>query len=331
MPEFRDREEYEKWKAQRLRDLKEKQDQSVAGGAEGNSGEETGEREKPEGFQPSPDGGGNEGYLADPGELFKKAWDIYKRRAGVLIALYILSFLFLVGAFGLCLGSGYLFSIVFHTGGKVLLAAGAITGVIAGSIFFTWGLAAVTYAVADEGLGIREALGRGGAAIWPFMWLISLIGYIIPGGFLLFIIPGVMFSVWFAFSQFIFVTEGRKGMDCLLKSKEYVRGQWFEVFLRLFLIWIASVVIGSVPLLGPILSFLFMPYLLIFIWLVYNDVKSLKGEVAYSTATSEKLKWIGAATLGYIALPLFVIFLMGASIMTFPFLLLKGCLVFKGH
>lgn len=325
MPEFQDREEYEKWKEQRPGDLMKKEAEASSCDGEECSGEQTAEggrgadHRSSEGMNSSED-------LADPGELFKRAWDIYKRRAGVVISLYILSFLFFAGVFCLCLGSGYLVSLIFHAGRKVLPAAGAVMGIIAGIVVFTWGLAAVTYAVTDEDLGIRQALGKGRSVIWPFMWLISLVGYIIPGGFLLFIVPGIIFSVWFAFAQFVFVTEGVGGMNSLLKSKEYVRGRWFEVFLRLFLIWIASVLISSIPLLGTILSFLFVPYLLVFIWLLYDDLKALKGEVKYSSATIEKVKWIGAATLGYLALPLFIICLMGASIMVLPFTLLKGFL-----
>ena len=277
------------------------------------------------------EGAGKAKELADPVELFKRAWGTYKRRAGVLLGLYVASFLFFGFSFGLCLGCGYLLAFLLHAGAEVLPAAGAVTGIIVGAVFFTWGLAAITYAVACEDLGIRGALARGWTALWPFMWLISLVGYVIPGGFLLFIVPGLIFSVWFAFSQFVFVSEGRKGMDCLLRSKEYVRGIWFEVFLRLFLVWLASFVISSVPLLGPILAFLFTPYLLIFIWLLYNDVRHLKGEVTYSAAMTEKLKWIGTATVGYLALPLFLLCFMGASIMSLPFLLLKRCLFLAGY
>jgi hypothetical protein len=325
MTEFRDRDEYEKWKAGRLKDLKEKNGQSEGEDAEAGRGERSKD------FRSASEGPGNKGGLADPGALFKRAWEIYKRRAGVLIVLCILTFLFFAGAFGVCLGLGYLFSDLFHTGHKLLPATGAVAGITAGIVFFTWGSAAVVYAVVDEGLGVGGALGKSRSVIWSFMWLISLIGYIIPGGFLLFIVPGVIFSVWFAFSQFIFIAEGGRGMDCLLKSKEYVRGLWLEVFLRLFLVWIVSVLIGTVPLLGPILSFLFFPYLLIFIRLVYDDVRALKGEVTYSAAATEKLKWAGAATAGYLAVPLFILCLMGTSIMALPFMILKGCLVFRVH
>lgn len=330
MPEFKDRKEYEEWKARRIRDLGERLGQSGAGGGEETSGAGAGEGDMSPRAEDSSEGEENKS-LAEPADLFKKAWQIYRRRAGVLLSLYVLSFLFLAGAFAVCLGCGYLLSAVLQAGRMLFPAAGAVAGIMAGITFFTMGLAAVTYAVADDALGIREALGKGWNAVWPFMWLISLIGYIIPGGFLLFFVPGVLFSVWFAFAQFIFVAEGRKGMDCLLRSKEYVRGQWFEVFLRLLMVWIASVIIGAVPVLGPILSFLFVPYLLIFIWLVYKDVKAIKGEVAYSATTQEKLKWIGAATLGYLAVPLFAFCLLGASILSFPLMILKRCLLFRGY
>lgn len=327
MVEFKDREEYEKWKARRLRDLRGEQDPS-ADGEEEPDAEGGGEGRK--GLQPSPQGSGGRD-LADPGDLFRRAWEMYKRRVGVIISLYLLSFLFFLVIFCFCMGAGYLFSVVIGKGREALSAAGAITGIIGGSIFFTWGLAGATYAVADEGLGVGAALRRGWPSIWSFMWMISLVGYIIPGGFLLFIVPGIIFAVWFSFSQFIFVSEGRKGMDCLLRSKEYVRDRWFDVFLRLFLVWIASVVAGSIPLIGPILSLLFVPYLMIFIWLLYKDVKNIKGEVTYSTAASEKLKWIGAATVGYFALPLFALFILGTSIMTLPLLFLKRCLLHGGY
>jgi hypothetical protein len=142
---------------------------------------------------------------------------------------------------------------------------------------------------------------------------------------LLFLIPGVIFMVWFAFAQFILPNEGVKGMNALLKSKEYVKGYWVDVFGRLFIVWLISGAIGMVPIIGPILSILFMPFMMIFIYLIYEDLRSIKGDVAYSSSTGEKFKWIGISTLGYVIVPLIIIALMGASLMTSLFLL-KGML-----
>ncbi len=178
------------------------------------------------------------------------------------------------------------------------MVSGGIVGMVAGMIAASWGYAAFIFAVADEVLGIGDSLEKGGQKIGAFIWLLSIIGYIVMGGFLLFLIPGVMFAVWFTFAQFILAGEDEKGMNALLKSKEYVRGYFWDILLRLFIIWLVSGVIGIVPIIGPILSILFMPFMMIFIYLIYEDLRSIKGDVAYSSSTGEKFKWIGIGTLG---------------------------------
>lgn len=68
-----------------------------------------------------------------------------------------------------------------------------------------------------------------------------------------------------------------------------------------------------VPIIGPILSILFMPFMMIFIFLIYEDLKSIRGDISYPSSAGEKFKWIGIGTLGYIVLPLIIIALMGAA------------------
>lgn len=263
------------------------------------------------------------GELSRIGELFSNSWDIYKRRIITLILLYLLSIVFFAVAFGVFFGTGYIFSTVFPDAKQILIAAGSFVGIIAGSIAMVWGLAAFICAVSSETLGIKDALEQGSQKIWSFIWIFTLLGFIIPGGFFLFIIPGIIFSIWFFFSQFILAQEEERGMNALLKSKEYVRGYWFDIFLRLFLIWLISAVINMIPIIGPIVSFFYMPFMMIFTYLVYEDLKSVKGEVAYPSSPQEKLKWIGAGALGYILLIILIIAFMGAYL-TSSLFLLKG-------
>jgi hypothetical protein len=257
------------------------------------------------------------------GTLFDRSWEIFKRRIGTLIVLYLLSAVFFVVPVGIFIGIGYLFSLFFSSDkiAIALMVSGGIVGMVAGMIAASWGYAAFIFAVADEVLGIGDSLEKGGQKIGAFIWLLSIIGYIVMGGFLLFLIPGVMFAVWFTFAQFILAGEEEKGMNALLKSKEYVRGYFWDILLRLFIIWLVSGVIGIVPIIGPILSILFMPFMMIFIYLIYEDLRSIKGDVAYPSSTGEKFKWIGIGTLGYVVVPLIVIAIMGASLVTSLFLL----------
>ena len=264
---------------------------------------------------------GTKDGLSRISDLFTKTWDIFKRRFGSLVALYLLTIVFFALVFGLFFGAGYLLSTVFPEARLLLLATSGVIGGVAGCIALFWGLSAVICAVSDETLGIRDSLEAGSKKLWSFIWIFTILSYIVTGGFLLFVIPGIIFSIWFFFSQFILAREDERGMNALLKSKEYVKGYWFDVFLRMLIIWIISAVIGGIPFVGWILSLFFMPFAMIFSFLVYEDLKAIKGDVSYASSSGEKLKWIGAGTLGYIVMPFLLIVLLGASFLTSLFLL----------
>ena len=153
---------------------------------------------------------------------------------------------------------------------------------------------------------------------WTFLWLYSLAGYVIMGGYLLFFVPGIIFTVWFAFAQFILVEEDSSAVEALFGSKGYVHGHWLDAFGRLFLAWLLSVAVGSVPLLGPLLSVAYGPFMVIFTFLLYKDLKSIAGETAPQTSSAEQCKWFAVGTLGYILMPLlvllFIVSVLGVSL-----------------
>lgn len=254
--------------------------------------------------------------LAKIGELFSNTWEIFKSRFWTLILLYILAAIFCFVAFGIFFGIGFLLSSVLPDAREVILVFSGFIGAIAGIIAVTWGVGAFICAVSDFDLGIKDALSQGSQKIWSFLWIFSLLSYILTGGFLLFIIPGIIFSTWFFFSQFILAQEDMRGMDALLKSKEYVSGYWFDIFLRFLLIWVLSLVISMIPYIGFILSIAFTPFLWIYAYLLYDDLKATKGDVTYTSTSGEKAKWLGIATLGYILVPLLLIMFMGTYLMS---------------
>lgn len=61
-----------------------------------------------------------------------------------------------------------------------------------------------------------------------------IIGIINTIGFLFFIIPGLIFGVWFAFSAYEIMFNNKKIIDSLKSSRELSRGRWFEVAWRYF-------------------------------------------------------------------------------------------------
>jgi len=256
-----------------------------------------------------------DGSFTGIGTLFEKTWDIYKRRIGTLIVLYLFTIGLVLIPVVVFILLAFLISLAVQGSFEVLIIVGSIIGATAGIIAGCWGFGSFICAVADERLSIRDSLEKGGQNIWAFIWLFSLLGYIIPGGFFLFFVPGVLFMVWFAFAVFIFSNEDDRGMNAVLKSKAYVKGHWVDVFARLFLIWLASIGAGMIPAIGPIVSIMFYPFVMIFVYLIYEDLRAIKGDVSYPSSSGEKFKWIGIATLGYIIVPVIIIIFMGAALM----------------
>lgn len=335
MPQFKDREEYERWKQERLKQSVEKK--------QGDQQEDTPPAPPseppvpPPPRSPAPPSGksprDSSGLLSIE-QLFKDSWEIFKNRFGTLIALYLLPILAMLAIIGIFAGIGLLMALAAPDLKTGLIAGGVVLGALIGTTVVFWGFAGFTFAVADQSLGFQDALMKAWQRFGAFLWLYTIVGYIITGGFLLFFVPGIIFLVWFAFAQFILVNDDVRGMNAALKSKEYVKGRWFDIFLRLFVVWLASIGIGMVPFIGPLLSICFFPFVMIFVNLVYQDLRSLQGaDIPYPSSGGEKFKWIGLGTLGYIVFPVIIIIIlvgiMGTAI-GIPCLLMKGMITEKG-
>lgn len=249
--------------------------------------------------------------LPDIGDLFKESWQQFQRRFAVLIGLYLLTIVAFILPVGITVGAALLAGMAKGGGAVVVIG---IIGLLAGLYLGFRCFASFLHAVADDQLAFRSALSKGAELILPLSWIGFLTGFIIGGGFILLIIPGIIFMVWFFFAQFILVREDTRGMSALLKSREYVRGEWFNVALRLLLVWAASVLLGMIPIAGPFLCIAFFPFIMIFHYLLYRDLREMKGDVPFSCGTVDILKWPAVALLGFVVVPLAVVSFLGFSL-----------------
>lgn len=71
------------------------------------------------------------------------------------------------------------------------------------------------------------------------MSVVTLIGYI------LFVVPGIIFSIWFAFVMYVLLLEDIGSFKALGRSRELVKGFWWTVFARLLLIAIFSIIFSA--------------------------------------------------------------------------------------
>lgn len=250
--------------------------------------------------------------LPSIGSLFKRSWALFQKRVIILLALYIISLLMMVIPAAVIIGGGYLASTFIPVPQPISLLIFGLIGVSVGMWTMSWGMAALLLATSDETLGIGGALSQGRSKAWGFLWVYFLMTLVMYGAFILFFIPGIIVSIWLIPTIFVFLNEDARGMEAILKAREYVRGRWGGVFVRLLLFFIMYMVLGMIPLIGPILSLILMPFYLLYLYTLYADLKETKGDFDFQPSRKGKLAFTGLAIAG-IVLPCVLSYVMITS------------------
>jgi ribosomal protein L37E len=241
--------------------------------------------------------------------LFRESFEAFKRR-GLTVGLILLVAI-VVAMIPMVLGTvaGGLLSAVLPASAQGFSVFLAICGALAGMFLLVSGIAAMIHAAMDERLEFNAAFGKGFRSFLPFLWIGILHTFITMGGYLLLVVPGVIFSIWFIFSAFIYVAEDARGMDALIMSREYVRGRGLDVFLRLLALWVISAVVGVVPIIGPLLSLAFAPFSVFYLAILYRSLKATGPFLDdYSAPTGTKAAYLGAAAAGFVIVPAIIFF-----------------------
>lgn len=180
----------------------------------------------------------------------------------------------------------------------------------------------------NEKIGWREAMRRSNNKVIPFSWTIFLYSFIYFGGFFLLIIPGIIFYTWFIFTPIIFITEHERGMNALLKSREYIQGIMLPIFLRIlfiigFLMGVSMLFTvfgsllgssGSSKLINQIFSFIFnlliTPVSIAYIYLLYENVHTIKGSVQINPKSNDRVGYLVIGLVGILFFAAVFIFAM---------------------
>ncbi len=118
-----------------------------------------------------------------------------------------------------------------------------------------------------------------------------LSGLVVVIGFLLLIVPGIFFSIWFAFSAIMVITSNVSGIDAMKKSRELVRGLEWKVFGRLVAFAIPIIILEQAPIYffdkanlaeistiyGFLLTLFIVPFSVIYSVSLYRDLVSFKA------------------------------------------------------
>ncbi|HTX86959.1 MAG TPA: hypothetical protein VMC41_02760 [Candidatus Nanoarchaeia archaeon] len=150
---------------------------------------------------------------------------------------------------------------------------------------------------------------------------------------LLFVIPGIIFMVFYSFARFAFVYDGYRRSAALARSKELVSGNWWAVTGRILLAMLIVLVVGglfgflfsashvlAVSIIARIMYyliafFLFAPLIGIYSALMYGDLAAIKP--ASSLPKEKNDYWLVVlATVALIAAVLAFLSLIAMMIMS---------------
>ncbi len=240
------------------------------------------------------------------GRLLADSWELFCQRGWGLLAIYLIS--------SLMIFAPLLFAILILPPlvkqDPFLVWISLVGGIIFGLTGAAWMTASMFSHICKQELGVFAAIGEGRRQLWKYLALILLLGLVITGGSLLLIVPGVIFTVWFFFCQYILADEGVGGLQALERSRQLVRGHWWAVcarFLLLFLVTMAiAILTARLPVIGAPLNFAFSllltPFSLIYYYQIYTDLKRCQNDPTEKACSGFGFP-VATALLGWMLIP----------------------------
>ncbi|MEK7131112.1 MAG: hypothetical protein AAB797_00045, partial [Patescibacteria group bacterium] len=157
-------------------------------------------------------------------ELIVESWDLYQKNWRKFLPFIIMFFLptLILSA----LGTITLYLEMYLPASSWASNIIILVVFAASMVFAIW----VTVALAKTMLDCllvkptewKETFTTSSNLIWPVILTSFLVALIVLGGTLLFIIPGIIFTVWYSFTSYVVIFEGVAGLNALRASKSFL-------------------------------------------------------------------------------------------------------------
>lgn len=225
--------------------------------------------------------------LPEVGELLSVGWSFTKRYSVLVVLLSLPLLALLIPAY--FFGKGM-------TGETADLAFfGTIAGIIMYVVYFLLIAAVLRIAVLDDGsraIPLKEVWGWVKTNVSGLLWVFVLSAFVVWGGLVLFVIPGIIVAILIYLSQYVYAVEGVRGMNALLRSRELVQGYWGALAGRVVLVGLVfmGILIGFGIVIGIIAAAVGMDTWENSVW---ELAMNLIGQVVSAVATLVSIK-IGA-------------------------------------
>lgn len=221
-------------------------------------------------------------------ECFFKAWQLYRERwqTALLILIVPVIVIFLIDLFGPSQSIDTLSDLLNTT------TVGAIFGVI------SWAVAIISQATIFLLVHAKPGeltAGKAYQQILPKMLSVWWIGLLVTAaivlGFIVFIIPGIYLMIALAFSMPILLFENQIGYQALKRGRALVKGRWFEVFIRLLIFGVLSLIVSAIItspvtfgvggstmafILQSVVTLLWTPFSIAFTYTIYKQLVATK-------------------------------------------------------
>ena len=211
----------------------------------------------------------------DLGEIFSQALEIYRHNPILIVpslvpvSALVLGMLIFVGYLGLMA--------IFADGGFLALSF------LASLLLFAVLMVFLIFLAEGASIEMIRQASMGDAAdlstAWkstrnnlePLVLTSILAGIMIALGYALFFIPGLILSFAFYFITQVVMIDGRSGLEALKASYRFVEANLTDCLIVVLASLAISAVLHSVPVIGPLLGLLSLPYIYALATLLYLD------------------------------------------------------------
>ena len=263
--------------------------------------------------------------LPGPWEIAKEAWTLFRNRFWSLAKVFGLNML--LGA-GILLLGAIIFALLFFGSGNTLPVMGSIVvGIILFCVFIyisIWMQASYLLVLSGnkDTVKIKEVLKDARSFVLPLLLTSLLTTFLVLGGIFLFLIPGLVLSIWFSLQQYVVLFEKKSHLLALHSSREYLRGRFFSVLWRMIAVYLPVIILGIIFAPSPqqgepsnnsifqFISFVAQPFYLAYGVVLYQHVVKTSDQKITNVPSNAKNMYFWVAGLGYLLLVLGIIFIL---------------------
>ncbi len=214
-------------------------------------------------------------------DLMNDAWQLFQKKfwnlLGIYLVMTVISALVVIG--GLIVGGlAVLITLAVKVPAFTVIIGGAALIFAAGLGFWaiTWTLITVMkYLDADGTPSVLDTIKKAKPMAWVLLPTMIINTLAILGGFILFIIPGIILSISLGFVGVIAILENKQMWEAMQASRNLVRGRWWNVFwvylvMILLVLAIMAITGGNA---SPIALFI-SPLVYTFCYILYKRLKA---------------------------------------------------------